>query len=330
MLFRSKTIKDYAPSPFRNFRQAGDSKFLKDAMGAKPAPAWKDFVECINNASVFAIITARGHNPSTIRKAIFRYIISGFNGIDTAKVYQNIKKYNQIFKRTRKDASIGGYLDMCKFYPVMHPSIAASADNPEQAKVESLADFIQYCKEINKGMPFKVGFSDDDKKNIEVIKKHFSEPKGLVTIKYTGEPLKEMKLTKTKLKYIIKEELNKLLEGEHDEEDIFFDEPPGRAVSSISPDDLYYHFDVDGDGKVSIDDYVDTIESYQKRPEVLDALKMRRYTDKKIYNADNILDTQRYLNSTHYHRPNCGCKVCNKNNPTTDRLTAGGKTFDIG
>ena len=57
---------------------------------------------------------------------------------------------------------------------------------------------------------------------------------------------------------------------------------------------------------------------------------MELYTDKKIYNADRILDTQRYLNSTHYHRPNCGCKVCNKNNPTTDRLNAGGKTFDIG
>ena len=139
-----------------------------------------------------------------------------------------------------------------------------------------------------------------------------------------------MRLTKPQLKQIIKEELTKLFEGEHDEEDIFFDEPPGHAVASISPEDLYNHFDLDGDGKVSIDDYVDSIESHQKRPEVLDALKMRRYTDKKIYNADNILDTQRYLNSTHYHAPNCGCKVCNKNNPTTDRLNAGGKTFDIG
>lgn len=148
-----------------------------------------------------------------------------------------------------------------------------------------------------------------------------------------------MKLTKPQLKQIIKEEVTKLLEDQdgfeervssHDEEDIFFDEPPGRAMATISPEDLYNHFDLDGDGKVSIDDYVDSIESYQRRPEVLDALKMRRYTDKKIYNADNILDTQRYLNSTHYHTPNCGCNVCNKNNPTTDRLNAGGKTFDIG
>ena len=91
-----------------------------------------------------------------------------------------------------------------------------------------------------------------------------------------------MRLTKPQLKQIIKEELTKLFEGEHDEEDIFFDEPPGHAVASISPEDLYNHFDLDGDGKVSIDDYVDSIESYQKRPEVLDALKMRRYTDKKI------------------------------------------------
>jgi len=148
-----------------------------------------------------------------------------------------------------------------------------------------------------------------------------------------------MKLTKPQLKQIIKEELIKLFEEQdgfeersssHDEENVFKDEPPGNAVAFITPEDLYDHFDLDGDGKVNIDDYIDTIESYQKRPEVLDALKMHRYNDKKIYNADNILDTQRYLNSTHYHRPNCGCKVCNKNNPAADRINTGASTFEIG
>ena len=69
---------------------------------------------------------------------------------DLEKVTQ--KKYNEIFKRTRKDASIGGYLDMCKFYPVTHPSIAATVDNPEEAKVRSFEEFKHYCSALNKGM----------------------------------------------------------------------------------------------------------------------------------------------------------------------------------
>ena len=58
----------------------------------------------------------------------------------------------------------------------------------------------------------------------------------------------------------------------HDEEDVFKDEPPGYAKSFIDPNDLYAHFDLDGDGKVSIDDYVDSLESYMRRPEVLDEI----------------------------------------------------------
>ena len=64
-----------------------------------------------------------------------------------------------------------------------------------------------------------------------------------------------MKIDRDSLKNIIKEEIMKSLDS-HEEEDIFKDEPPGYAKAFIDPDDLYSHFDVDGDGKVSIDDYV--------------------------------------------------------------------------
>jgi len=143
-----------------------------------------------------------------------------------------------------------------------------------------------------------------------------------------------MKLTKPLLKQIIKEELSRLLDEQdgfeersltHDEENIFRDEPPGYAKSFINPDDLYNHFDLDGDGKVSIEDYITSLESYLRRPEVLDALKMQRYTKKKIYDKSNVLDTGRYLRSTQYHMPDE-----NMNNPAATGIPSGGKTFDIG
>jgi hypothetical protein len=51
-------------------------------MRAKTGPAFDDFREAINNGSIFSIITARGHNPNTLKQAIYNYIIEGFNGIN--------------------------------------------------------------------------------------------------------------------------------------------------------------------------------------------------------------------------------------------------------
>jgi hypothetical protein len=41
-------------------------------MLAKPGPAWDDFVEAINNGSIFSIVTARGHNPNVLKRGVYR------------------------------------------------------------------------------------------------------------------------------------------------------------------------------------------------------------------------------------------------------------------
>ena len=79
--YEGKTIVGFAEDPFRYFRTAGDKAFLVDAMIAPTGPAWDDFVEAVNNGSIFAIITARGHNPNTLKEAVYNYIINGFGGI---------------------------------------------------------------------------------------------------------------------------------------------------------------------------------------------------------------------------------------------------------
>lgn len=178
----------YAPNAFRNFRVAGDNQFLKDIMHAKPSASWNKFVECINSASIFAIITARGHKPSTLKRAVYKYIMANYEGIEYTKVKESIKRYNDFFKKNNKDASIKGYLDMCKFYPVTY-NPSESMDKPEQAKAIKLEEFMKYCASLNPNKEIKVGFSDDDKKNIEAIKEYFKEPMDLVqlVVKYTGE-----------------------------------------------------------------------------------------------------------------------------------------------
>lgn len=184
--YNGKIIEDFAPNSFRNFRVQGDEVFLQDIFRAKPAPAWDDFVECLNSASIFAIVTARGHHPKTLKKAVYKYIMSNHDGIDSGKIIKNIKKYNKIFSKTKRDSSISGYLSLCKFYPVSF--YEGSAASPEQAKIVALREFARYCAELNKTMDINIGFSDDDRRNIEAVEKHFGDEDGLpnLKLKYTG------------------------------------------------------------------------------------------------------------------------------------------------
>ena len=91
--YNGETIVGYGDDPFKNFRTEGDKDFLIDAMRAKLGPAFNDFREAINNGSIFSIITARGHNPNTLKQAVYNYIIDGFNGIDKDQLVKNLKKY---------------------------------------------------------------------------------------------------------------------------------------------------------------------------------------------------------------------------------------------
>jgi hypothetical protein len=188
--YEGHIIKDFAPNAFRNFRPEADKTFIKDAINVSHfGPSWDDFVECLNSASIFAIITARGHSPGAIKHAIYQLIIRNVNGIDSGEVYRSIRKYNEIFKKGNRDGSIKGYLDLCKFYPVSNPKLAGSMGKPEEAKKQALREFAEYCKEFNQGKVIKLGFSDDDPKNIEVISKDWVEPMDGVDMKiiYTGK-----------------------------------------------------------------------------------------------------------------------------------------------
>ena len=205
--YEGHTIKDFAPFPFRNFRVEGDAQFLQDVMTAKLGPSFPDFKECVEGASIFAIITARGHNPETLKEACKKYILSGYGGINTEQVISNIKKYNELYKSsgsTDNSKLVDDYLQICKFHPVTFGE--GSAANPEQLKVVALNNFIQYVntevkkvkKHAQKGSKIKIGFSDDDFKNIEAMISHFGsrDEKGKfkagrpqsLKIKYTGKP----------------------------------------------------------------------------------------------------------------------------------------------
>ena len=179
---------DYTTA-FRNFRTDGDEQFKVDVFDAEKGPVWNDFVEAINNGSIFAIITARGHSPQTIKDAVYNMIVMDFGGIDKKQLIKNLKKFRNFMNMDKLSDRelIINYLDMCKFYPVSYG--AGVESNPEEAKVDAMREFVTYVKqlseELNQRAKIKnlvtnnfipsIGFSDDDLKNVELMKSRFED-----------------------------------------------------------------------------------------------------------------------------------------------------------
>lgn len=201
--YEGNTIVDFDDDAFRDFRVSGDKKFMTDAMTAQIGPAWSDFVEAVNNGSIFAIITARGHTPSVLKDTIHNLINKNKYGLNKKEIVKNLRKYRDITDEEdlTDDELIETYLEMCKYHPVSFGE--GSAANPEELKVSAMKQFMEYVKNLSHRLQEKayfknkisnyftpyIGFSDDDLKNVQAMKKHFDDESGL-DIYHTGGGVK--------------------------------------------------------------------------------------------------------------------------------------------
>ena len=204
--YEGHTIVDFDEDPFKYFGVKGDRQFIVDSLLAKPGPAWKDFVEAINNGSIFSIVTARGHTPSVIKESCYNLIVSNHMGISSSELVKNLEKYRDLAdegKMSKKDM-IREYLDMCKFYPVSYGE--GSATNPEEGKIKALKEFVQFVREMSSKIHKKaflknkitnnfiptIGFSDDDVRNVETVKSSFEkEPNNILKTYLTAGGIKK-------------------------------------------------------------------------------------------------------------------------------------------
>jgi hypothetical protein len=187
-------------SEFRDTGPRGENAFIEDvknAIGAGDfAPAWDAFINCLSEGYIFAIITARGHEPQTIRRAIEFIIDNLLTEEQKTSMYANCLTHSYLFDRKEfdripkgqlsKTPLISEYLDNCDYYGVSSDSFAsqfgsANASNPEKAKEMALEEFIKKCNNFGSriGSQVKVGFSDDDPKNVEHVNKFFKEKSAL-------------------------------------------------------------------------------------------------------------------------------------------------------
>jgi hypothetical protein len=172
--YKKKTVVGFADDPFRNFGTKGDKRFIIDAMMAKIGPAWDDFVEAVNGGSIFSIVTARGHSPLALRRAIENMIETNFKGISKKELVKNLRKFRKFAgEEDMKDKElINAYMDMNKYYPVTFGE--GSAQNPEVGKVKALKEFQEYVKYLASRLKKPIMFKDDISNNF-IPKIEFSD-----------------------------------------------------------------------------------------------------------------------------------------------------------
>lgn len=174
-------------SDFRDYGPSGPGIFLEDTKKAIEAgrfgPSWDDFVECLTSGSLFAIITARGHEPETMKEAVSWIIDNILTEEEVYSMYNNLIKFNYLFDPNEviEDRIIKGqpsenklvkkYLDNCDFVGISSPKRGGSVRDPEKAKEKALLEFHDKINKFasNRGFKAVIGFSDDDVKNAKHI-----------------------------------------------------------------------------------------------------------------------------------------------------------------
>ena len=177
------------PDSYDEFRN--HEGFIKDTTQAiserKFGPSFGKLKESLINASPFSIITARGNAPTTIMQGVNIIIDMALSDDEKMEMIENIKtKYPSKVDLT-DDEVIYFYLKENSYMPVSSEEFltkypdSGSAESPEIGKKIALNDYVKRvvngAKKLtnNEYRRLTIGFSDDDKKNIEAVINYIEE-----------------------------------------------------------------------------------------------------------------------------------------------------------
>ena len=159
---------------FRDFGPRGASAFLDDVKESikhkKFGPSWEVFIDTLKEGRLFAIVTTRGHEPSTIRSAVEYIIQNVLTSEEQAEMIKNIMKFNEMFGVVATDV-VKQYLDECYYIGLFSQAfqdefqylpVGPKLNQGKQDAINKFVNFVRSFSEKTK-KSLKVGFSDDDK-----------------------------------------------------------------------------------------------------------------------------------------------------------------------
>ena len=191
---------------FRNFEdEPGKDRFMEDTIaalekvehGEKPGPSYNALKKTLREGRLFSIVTARGHSPATIEKAVRVFIRYALSEQDRQEMMSNLRGYRQWLDKVEEFGSdaeeLDYYLGMCRYSAVTYDGFkarmandpiykeklaaATTASKPELAKEFAIRDFVEHifhmlrrCGGLNRSV--SIGFSDDDRGNVKSVSRY--------------------------------------------------------------------------------------------------------------------------------------------------------------
>ncbi len=181
---------------FRDFASDDESKFLKDARYAidrvisgqeKVPPSFNTFRRTLIEGRMFAIVTARGHKPETLRKGVELFIARILSEAERKEMLYNLRGYIACYDGVKAnqamsdEAVLDNYLTLNRYHAVTSPHFIALVKNaavpdPDKSEIRkqfAILDFLDHLfkmiKRIGAHKPVSVGFSDDDPANVHAV-----------------------------------------------------------------------------------------------------------------------------------------------------------------
>jgi len=209
-LVRADTANYRAPggdweNAFVNFEDhPGKNTFLEDTLaalkkveeGEKPGPSYLAMKKTLREGRIFAIVTARGHRPETLKEAVRLFIDRALTAEEREEMMSNLRGYRAWLDGVG-DGEFGTdaeeldyYLSMCRYSAVTYEGFkrrmredpiyqeklasATTAAKPELAKEFAIRDFVEHVFHMIRcngaaNRPISIGFSDDDKGNVKTV-----------------------------------------------------------------------------------------------------------------------------------------------------------------
>jgi len=206
---------------FKNFadpltpQEAADERncFILDTLdalekvehGEPPGPSYNALKKTLREGRLFAIVTARGHSPKTIERAVRIFIKYALTDLERQEMMSNLRGYRQWIDGV-KDGKFGTdaeeldyYLGLCRYSavtydgfierlvkdPIYNEKLATTpnACRPELAKEFAIRDFVEHvfhmlrrCGQLNRSV--SIGFSDDDVGNVKTVSRYIKAELG--------------------------------------------------------------------------------------------------------------------------------------------------------
>ena len=197
---------------FREFQDvvddSGDLSFIRDTRaalarvkaGEKPGPSFETLRKTLREGRIFAIVTARGHEPETLREAVKIFIDEVLTPDERTAMMRSLRGYRWWLDKMTDfgtdEEELDYYLSMCRYHAVTNPGffeqmksdddfggryeLASGSERPELAKEFAIRDFVEHVFHVLKrtgglGRSVSVGFSDDDAGNVRAVSNYISE-----------------------------------------------------------------------------------------------------------------------------------------------------------